>query len=78
MADRLPCVLAYGGNWPDGSVYRCARCMAVRRFWRGRSIVASVFCDATVGQIPLPADDLESWRRLGRNENAPAGEGSGR
>lgn len=63
MADRPPCALAYGGNWPDGSVYQCARCMAKRHFWRGRSIVRSSLCD---GENSVDKDrDLASWRALG-------------
>ena len=62
-----PCVLAYGGHWPDGSVYQCARCMACRRFWRGRSIVPSVQCDPAVRPADK-LDDLTAWRELGEKE----------
>lgn len=32
MTEPRPCALAYGGNWPDGTVHQCARCMAKRHF----------------------------------------------
>lgn len=57
-----PCALAGPKVW---GVVQCARYLAKRYYGVASSIVPSVRCDPSVGQIQAPADDLESWRRLG-------------
>lgn len=59
-----PCALAVGTNF-SGDRLECRRCLTTRFFWPWILPVASVRCDPPHGQIYPPADDLESWRRLG-------------
>lgn len=63
MTDRTPSALA--GPKVTGDDAQCECCMAHRWFLAGRAIVGSVFCVSPSGLVWCPADDLESWRRLG-------------
>lgn len=63
VTEPRPCALSGPKVWGDEA--QCARCLAKRFFRYGASIVPSVQCPAAVARIPLPADDLEAWRRLG-------------
>ena len=56
-----PCALAH--KYPEGSTIQCKRCLAVRRFWQGYTIVPSVFCDGA-GVVDEGVEILR-WRRIG-------------